>query len=328
MCRCRSQHNLPEVLLSHRNAPLTPAGRLLLCRRIESGWAVAHAAEAMGISRQCAHKWWRRYRELGADGLHDRSSRPRRSPHQTSPGLEERIARRRRIDKVGPHRIAARLDLAPSTVYRVLVRHDLRRLDHLDRATGRVIRRYERTKPGELVHVDVKKLGKIRPGGGHRVHGRQSTRKAKRGRIGYAYIHSAVDSFSRLAYSEVLQDETGRTAAAFWRRAQAFFEAHGIVIERVLTDNGFCYRGILFNEALGTVKHRYCRPYRPQTNGKVERFHRTLLEEWAYIRPYWRECDRTRALAHWLHRYNYHRVHTAVGGPPASRVINLPRKYT
>lgn len=315
--------------MSHRNAPLTPRGRLLLCQRIEAGQPVAHVAEAMGISRQCAHKWWRRYQEFGPEGLGDRSSRPRSSPTRTSERVEAKIVRRRRLDKSGPHRIALRLGVAPSTVYRVLVRHDLGRLDHLDRATGREIRRYERSRPGELVHVDVKKLGKIRPGGGHKIHGRPATRRAKRGRVGYAFVHSAVDDHSRLAYSEVLADESGPTSAAFWRRARAWFLTQGVAVERVMTDNAFAYRGRLFNEALSETRvlHRYCRPYRPQTNGKVERFNRTLLEEWAYVRPYWRECDRTRALAHWLHIYNHHRVHTAIGGPPVSRVTNLPRKY-
>ncbi len=316
--------------MAHRNAPLTPQGRLLLCRRIAAGTPIAHVAAGMGISRRCASKWWHRYLELGADGLHDRPSRPRRSPQRTPERLEERIVKQRRRDKVGPHRIAARLDLAPSTVYRVLVRHDLNRLGHLDRQTAQPIRRYERSRSGELVHVDVKKLGRIRPGGGHKVHGRAATRKARRGRVGYAHLHSAVDDHSRLAYTEVLADEQGSTAAGFWRRARAWFRARGVVVERVLTDNHFSYRGRLFNEALaeGRVLHRYCRPYRPQTNGKVERFHRTLLEEWAYVRPYAREADRTRALAHWLHRYNHHRWHTALGGPPISRVTNVPRIYT
>jgi len=316
--------------VSHRNAPLTPTGRLLLCQRIEAGSPVAHVAHAMGVSRQCAHKWWRRYQEFGTSGLVDRSSRPHSTPGRTDARTEARIVRRRRLDKRGPHRIAAALDVPASTVYAVLVRHDLGRLDHLDRATGRQIRRYERSRPGELVHVDVKKLGKIRPGGGHKAHGRQVTRKAKRGRVGYSYVHSAIDDHSRLAYSEVLADETGLTSAAFWRRAQAWFLAHGVVIERVLTDNAFAYQGEKFNEALAETRvlHRYCRPYRPQTNGKAERFNRTLLEEWAYVRPYWRECDRTRALAQWLHIYNHHRVHTAIGGPPISRVTNVPRKYT
>jgi transposase InsO family protein len=317
--------------LSHRNAPLTPTGRLLLCQRIASGAPIAHVADAMGISRQCASKWWRRYQELGADGLHDRSSRPARSPGRTPDRIEAKVCRIRRADKVGPDRIAGRTGVPASTVYRVLARNDLNRLDRLDRATGRVVRRYERSRPGELVHVDVKKLGRIPAGGGHKVHGRAATRpgKERAGRVGYAYVHSAVDDHSRLAYSEVLADEKGPTAAAFWRRAQSWFRAHGVVVERVLTDNGFCYRGRLFNEALAETRivHKYCRPYRPQTNGKVERFNRTLLEEWAYVRPYHRDSDRTRALAHWLHRYNHHRWHTAIGGPPISRVTNLPRNY-
>ena len=202
-------------------------------------------------------------------------------------------------------------------------------------STARPVRRsaaYERKHPGELVHVDVKQLGKIPPGGGHKAHGRAATRKAKgrRGRIGYSYIHSAVDDHSRLAYSEVLGDETGPTGAAFWRRAEAFFGAHGIVVERVMTDNAVAYKGVVFNEALDETRivHRYCRPYRPQTNGKVERFNRTLLEEWADVRPYRCESARTQALDRWLHRYNHHRVHTAIGDPPISRVTNLPGDYT
>ena len=173
----------------------------------------------------------------------------------------------------------------------------------------------------------MKKLGRIPAGGGHRVHGRAATRMKKR--LGYAYLHTAIDDYSRLAYTEVLADEQGRTTAAFWRRAEAWFRARGVVVERVLSDNHFSYRGRLFNEALAEsrIVHKYCRPYRPQTNGKVERFHRTLLEEWAYVRPYHREADRTRALARWLHRYNHHRVHPAIGGPPVSRVTNLPREH-
>jgi transposase InsO family protein len=246
--------------------------------------------------------------------------------------VEAKIVRERTRDKVGPDRIAARLDLPASTVYRVLVRNDLARLSHLDRQTAVPIRRYERSRPGELVHVDIKKLGRVPRGGGHKVHGRAAAspgRNRRRG-VGYAYLHTAIDDYSRLAYTEVLADEKGATAAAFWRRAEAWFRARGIVVERVLTDNGFCYRGALFNQALGEsgVRHRYCRPYRPQTNGKVERFHRTLLEEWAYVRPYRCDADRTRMLARWLHIYNHHRVHTAVGGPPISRVTNLPAEHS
>jgi transposase InsO family protein len=311
----------------HRNAPLTPTGRRLLCQRIEAGMPIAHVAAAMGISRRCASKWWHRYLELGVDGLHDRSSRPRSSPTRTLERIEARICRQRRAEKVGPDRLAIHLDLPASTIYRVLRRHDLHRLDHLDRPTAAPIRRYERARPGELVHVDVKKLGRIPTGGGHRIHGRAASRRKKR--LGYAFLHTAIDDHSRLAYTEVLADEKGVTAASFWRRAESWFRARGIVVERVLSDNGFCYRGKLFNDALAErrIIHKYCRPYRPQTNGKVERFHRTLLEEWAYVRPYCRESDRTRALARWLHRYNHHRVHTAIGGPPISRVTNVPAEH-
>jgi transposase InsO family protein len=304
----------------------------LLCQRIEAGTPIAHVADAMGISRRCASKWWHRYLELGVDGLSDRSSRPRRSPRRVSERVEAKICRRRRAEKLGPDRLAAiHLDLPASTIYRVLRRHDLNRLAHLDRQTATPIRRYERARPGELVHVDVKKLGRIPKGGGHKVHGRPATRRNRNryNGVGYAYLHTAVDDHSRVAYTEVLADEQGRTAAGFWRRAETWFRARGIVVERVLSDSGFCYRGKLFNEALaeGGIIHKYCRPYRPQTNGKVERFHRTLLEEWAYIRPYCRESDRTRALARWLHRYNHYRVHTAIGDAPITRVTNLPREH-
>ena len=319
--------------MSHANAPFTPQGRLLLCQRIEAGAPIAHVAEAMGISRRCASKWWHRYLEFGPSGLVDRSSRPISSPTRTSEVVEARICRLRRTDKRGADHIAYRLEMPASTVQAVLRRHDLGRLDHLDRQSGREIRRYERERPGELVHVDVKKLGKIPDGGGHRFLGRNTTtsvHRHKRKKIGFAYIHSAVDDHSRLAYSEVLPNETGATSAAFWRRAEVWFRAHGVVVERVMTDNAFAYKGILFNEALAErrILHRYCRPYRPQTNGKVERFNRTLLEEWAYIRPYSCEAARTRALARFLHTYNHHRWHTAVGGPPISRVTNVPRDYS
>ena len=239
--------------MSHRNAPLTPQGRLLLCRRIGAGATIAQVADAMGISRQCASKWWHRYLELGVDGLYDRSSRPRRSPTRVPPRVEDKICRRRRSDKVGPARLAIRLELPASTIYRVLRRHDLSRLDHLDRPTATPIRRYERSRPGELVHVDIKKLARVPVGGGHKVHGRAATRMKKH--LGYAYLHSAVDDHSRLAYTEVLGDEKGITAAAFWRRAEAWFRARGVIVERVLTDNGFCYRGRL-QPGLGRHGHR------------------------------------------------------------------------
>ena len=313
----------------HRNARLTPQGRLLLCQRIEAGWPVAHAAEAMGISRDRAYVWWHRYQAEGLAGLEDRSSRPGRCPTKTKASRERRILWLRRNLGLGPARIAGIVAMPASTVHAVLVRHGLNRLDCLDRATRAPIRRMEMSRPGELVHVDTKKLGRIPTGGGWRVHGRhrRGPQSKKAVPIGYAFVHSAVDAYSRLAYSEVLADEQAATAAAFWARAAAFFATMGIVAERVLTDNGSCYRSRQFNDALGTVRHTYTRPYRPATNGKAERFNRTLMAEWAYARPWSSDGQRTRALTAWLHRYNHHRHHTAVGGPPVSRVSNLPGRY-
>jgi len=314
----------------HRNARLTPSGRLLLCQRIQGGWPVAHAAESMGISRDRAYVWWRRYQAEGTAGLEDRASRPHRSPAKTRPSRERRVVALRQRRGLGPARIAGIVHMPASTVHRVLVRQGLNRLDHLDRATRAPIRRIEMSRPGELVHVDIKKLGRIPKGGGWRAHGREARYLYRRRRtaIGYAFVHSAVDGYSRLAYSEVLADEQGPTAAGFWRRAADFFAAHGVTVERVLTDNGSCYRGRDFAGALGTIAHTFTRPYRPQTNGKVERFNRTLLAEWAYARPWSSEGQRTRGLAHWLHIYNHHRHHTAIGGPPISRVRNLPGRYS
>lgn len=317
--------------LVHRNARLTPKGRLLLCQRIEAGWPVAHAAAAIGISRDRAYVWWRRYQAEGVAGLEDRSSRPRRSPTRTKPSVERRIVGLRRKQGLGPARIAGIIGMPASTVHRVLVRQGLNRLDHLDRVTRTPIRRIEMTRPGELVHVDIKKLGRIPKGGGWRAHGRAarpSTHRTRKAAIGYAFVHSAVDGYSRLAYSEVLADEQATTATAFWARAEAFFRTHGITIERVITDNGSCYRSRLFNEAVGPIVHTYTRPYRPATNGKVERYNRTLLAEWAYARPWSSDSQRTRALTAWLHRYNHHRHHTAIGGTPVNRVSNLAGLYS
>jgi transposase InsO family protein len=315
----------------HRNAPLTPEGRLRLCQRIEAGWPVAQAAASMGISRDRAYVWWRRYQADGVAGLEDRSSRPHRSPNQTRPSRERRIVGLRRDKGLGPARIAGIVHMPASTVHRVLVRHGLNRLDHLDRVTRVPIRRIVMSRPGELVHVDIKKLGRIPKGGGWRVHGkraRPNTYKARKARIGYAYVHSAIDGYSRLAYSEVLDNEQARTAADFITRAMEFFAAHDITVERVLTDNGPCYRGRDFAAALDTITHTFTQRYRPQTNGKVERFNRTLLTEWAYARPWTSDGQRTRALARWLHTYNHHRHHTAIGGAPISRVGNEPGQYS
>jgi transposase InsO family protein len=278
----------------------------------------------MGLSRDRAYVWWRRYQTEGVAGLEDRSSRPHRSPTRTTPSRERRIVSLRRTRGLGPARIAGIVNMPASTVHAVLGRHGLNRLDHLDRVTRAPIRRMEMSRPGELVHVDVKKLGRIPRGGGWRAHGRPARpNNIRANRVGYAFVHSAVDAYSRLAYSEVLHDEQGATAAAFWQRTTVFFAAHGITIERVLTDNGSCYRSRVFSAALGTTVHTRTRPYRPATNGKVERFNRTLLTEWAYARAWNSEGQRTRALTTWLHLYNHHRHHTAINGPPISRVSNL-----
>jgi transposase InsO family protein len=295
-----------------------------------AGTPVAHVAEAMNVSRSTAYKWWRRYQaDPNGRWWLDASSRPHRSPSRTRQALEDRIVRLRRRDKLGPLRIAQRLDLPASTVYRVLRRRHLNRLAWMDRPTGRVIRRYEHPNPGDLIHVDIKKLGKVPPGGGWRAHGRPA-RPGRHRKTGYAYIHTAIDDHSRLAYSEIHDDETAATAAAFWTRAHAFYAARGITVRAVLTDNGSCYRSRLFNDELAATAttHRFCRPYRPQTNGKVERFNRTLLDEWAYVRPYRSEAERRRRLDKWLHLYNHHRSHTSLGGlTPANRVNNLPAHY-
>jgi transposase InsO family protein len=327
--------------VSHRNARLTVFGRRLLVERVRSGRPVAHVAAEMGISRATAHKWIRRWRAEGEAGLHDRSSRPASTPHRTSGEVEAQVCRLRTGRKLGPARIGPVLGLPASTVHRILTRHGLNRLAWLDRPTGQPVRRYERARPGELVHVDIKKLGRIPDGGGHKVMDRRTAmdnkiattgeRKSSKPVIGYSYVHSAVDDHSRLAYSEVLTDERKETAAGFWQRANAFFAAHGITVERVLTDNGSCYKSKLFTQTLTTagISHQKIRPYRPQTNGKVERFNRTLLDEWAYQRPYTSNHQRTEALADFLHTYNHHRCHTALDGkPPISRVNNAAGQYT
>ncbi len=281
---------------------------------VEDGWPLRRAAERFQVSPTTAKRWADRYRRLGEAGMNDRSSRPHTSPRRTPTRTERRIIKVRLLRRWGPARIAHLLHLVPSTVHRVLARFGLARLTHLDRATGRVIRRYERERPGELVHVDIKKLGNIPDGGGHKVLGRQAGRKT-RSNAGYSYLHTAVDDHSRLAYSEIHADEKKETATGFWTRAQAFFTAAGITVERVLTDNGSCYRSRDWRNVLTAagITHKRTRPYRPQTNGKVERFNRTLLDEWAYARPYRSEQERRDAFPGWLHTYNHHRGHRAEG---------------
>jgi transposase InsO family protein len=309
----------------HGNAPMTPRGRMIMIDRIASGRPVAHVAAEMGVARKTADKWWKRWLAEGEAGLEDRSSRPHRCPHQTAGHLERRIVRLRRQRKLGPARIASIVGMPASTVHRVLCRHGLNRLAWMDRPTGQVICRIHTDRPGELVHVDVKKLGRIPPGGGWRVHGRGNVAHH---RVGYDYVHSAIDAHSRLAFSEILTNEQGPTCAGFWERAQQFFAAHAITVEAVLTDNARNYIGKDFTAALGEIEHRRTRPRRPQTNGKDERFNRTLADEWAYARAYTSNNQRTRALDRFLHTYNHHRGHTALGGdPPITRATNLAGQH-
>jgi transposase InsO family protein len=317
--------------MAHANARLTEFGRRLLVQRIlELGWPPAQAAESLGVSRATAYKWVGRYRIEGPAGLADRSSRPRRCPHALTPSQVRRVLAARRRHRQGPHRLAWRLGMARSTIYGVLRRHQMSRLADSDRISGVVVR-YQRARPGELVHLDVKKLGRIPDGGGHRAHGRAV---GARGRgIGYDYVHSAVDDRSRVAFSQVLGDETATTCARFLVEVASFFADHGVRIERVLTDNAKAYtESVVFTETaagLG-IRLKRTRRYRPQTNGKVERFNRTLLDEWAYGRLYHSNPERTRALTRWLRFYNHRRPHTALDGltPMAILINNVHGNHT
>jgi len=312
----------------HGNAPMTPRGRMIMIERIASGRPIAHVAAEMGVSRKTADKWWRRWRREGDAGLEDRSSRPRRCPHQTPARVEARIVRLRQRRKLGPARIASIVGMPASTVHRVLCRHGLNRLAWMDRPTGQVIRRIHTERPGELVHIDVKKLGRIPPGGGWRMRGREHVEHNSKHRVGYDYVHSAIDAHTRLAYSEIMANEQGPTCAAFFERARGFFADHDIAIEAVLTDNAKNYLGRDFTTALDGIEHRRIRKRRPQTNGKVERFNRTLLDEWAYARLYTSNQQRARALDRFLHLYNHHRGHTALAGRPPISATNLTGQHT
>jgi transposase InsO family protein len=274
--------------VGHRRAKLTVRGRELLVERVmEHGWSVSAASDAQGISRATSDKWLRRFHAEGSAGLVDRTSRPRTMPARLSPHREGAILERRRATLEGPHRIAWALGESPSTVHRVLQRHGVPRLCDLDRPTRTVVRN-ERNRPGELVHLDVKKQARIPEGGGWRVHGRgRGGNPTGKAGLGYDYLHIAVDDRSRVAYVEPHPNERDITAAQFLRRALAFFQAHGISVERILTDNGPCYRSKVFNAVLSEhlIGHRWTRPYRPQTNGNAERFNLTLKWEWAYRAP-------------------------------------------
>jgi transposase InsO family protein len=331
-CGLSKAHIRPEVLVSHGNARLTVFGRKLIAERHQAGWTQAHIAAAMGISRKCVRTWITRHATEGEAGLHDRSSRPHTSPTRTPLEVEERIVELRCRERRGPAWLGAELKVPARTVSRVLVRRGQPRLAALDPMTGQVIRsskqtatRYERSRPGELVHMDVKKLGRIPDGGGWRAHGRAagSTSRDRATRVGYDYVHSVVDDHSRLAYSEVLPDEKGVTCAGFLTRAAAYFADHGIDrIERVMTDNAWAYQHSIKSAcaAIG-ARQKFIRPHCPWQNGKVERLNRTLVTEWAYRQLFTSNAERAAALAPWIEHYNTQRRHSALGGlPPISRL--------
>ena len=322
----------------HPNAVLTPAGRrrMVDCVLVR-GWSVEATADRFQVDAKTVRKWRDRFLAEGSAGLVDRSSRPHRSPNRTPRSCRRQVLRLRRQRRWGADHIAHELGLASSTVQAILNSEGLGRLDRGDRATAtQPVRRYQRDRPGELVHVDVKKISGIPTGGGWRVHGRGQAPTVKRSSVGYRFIHTALDDRTRLAYSEILNDEQGGTAAGFWRRAHAWFATRGVTVERVLTDNGSCYRSRTWRAALDNtgVVHKRTRPYRPQTNGKVERFHRILLEEWAYIRD-WRTDDQRRAAYDgFMHFYNRHRSHGALDWATPTGTLNrllednVPEEHT
>ena len=327
---------------THANAALTARARLTMARLIvDENWKVPRAAERYDVSWKTARKWADRYKAEGPAGMYDRSSRPHRQPNRTPVPVVRKIVHLRWKQRLGPVEIADRLNMQSSTVYAVLVRCRLNRLTHIDRATGEPIRRYEHDKPGDMLHMDVKKLGRVPDGGGWRYVGRQQggkNRSATVGRtgkprnkwhnplIGRCYLHTVIDDHSRVAYVEAHDDETKETAAAVLRNAVAWFAERDVVVQRVLTDNGGCYRSHLWRDTcteLG-ITHKRTRPYRPQTNGKIERFHRTLAEGWAFKKFYNSESARLAALPAWVHEYNHHRPHSAIGkAAPITRLDNL-----
>jgi transposase InsO family protein len=306
----------------------------MVCRVLEQGWSLSSAAEAAEVSERTCSKWVARYRAEGELGLLDRSSAPKWVANRTSEDTVQAIAALRRLRFTGPE-IAEVLDRPPSTVSGILTRIGMGRLGRLGLEPAE---RYERERPGELIHIDIKKLGRIQGGAGHRMTGRKhynprptNVLGRRPNTVGYSYVHIAIDDCTRLAYAEVLTAETAVSAIAFLRRAVAFYRRHGITVERVLTDNGSAYRSAIHAVACRSlgIRHLRTRPRRPQTNGKAERFIRTMLGGWAYGALYVSERERTAALDGWLYHYNHHRRHSAIGRQsPISRLNNLLGTYT
>jgi transposase InsO family protein len=331
-----------EALVSHANAALTPRARLKVAQLvIDRGVPIAEVAARFQCSWPTVKRWAKRY--AAGEPMTDRSCRPRSMPAKTCPAVTKRIVSLRLRKRVGPVQLAALTGVAPSTAHRVLSRCHLNRLSYVDRATSEPVRRYEHPHPGAMIHVDVKKLGNIPDGGGWRFVGRPQgdrNRAATPGKpknkhhnpqLGHAFVHTVIDDHSRVAYAEVHDDETATTAIGVLTRAVAWFAARGVTVERVLSDNGSAYKSHAWAAAcacLGiTVKKT--RPYRPQTNGKIERFHRTLADGWGYAHCYTSESERRAALPAWIHQYNHHRPHTACENkPPITRLTNLSGQYT
>jgi transposase InsO family protein len=346
----RNRSTTEEAFVSHAthaNAALTPRARLRLARRVvDDGWPLARAAERYDVSWRTAKKWADRYRDEGAAGMLDRSSSPRHQPNRTPPPMVRKIVHLRWKQRLGPVEIGDRLGLASSTVHAVLVRCRINRLSHLDRATGEPIRRYEHEAPGDLLHVDVKKLGKVPDGGGWRYVGRHQGEKNRSATavrtagprnahgnplIGTCYLHTVIDDHSRVAYVEAHDDETKETATEVLKNAVAWFAQRGVTVQRVLSDNGSCYKSNLWRDTCADldITAKKTRPYRPQTNGKLERFHRTLAEGWAFKKFYTSESARLAALPAWVHQYNHHRPHSAIGkAAPITRLNNLAGHHT
>ena len=319
--------------MAHASARTNLFARRLMVERVAAGWPAAHVAEQLGVSRATVHKWLRRHAQGGDAALADRSSRPIRMPARTPTRVEKRVLAARRRRQRGVVVLAADLGLNPSTVGRILARHHVPDLAAVDPITGDPVRcsrrsanRYEHPTPGAMIHVDVKKLGRIPPGGGWRLRGREATvaHKHKRIKTGYDYVHTAIDDHTRLAYSEIHADEKDATCAGFLHRALAWFAEHGMQVRRVLTDNALVYRhGTDWGWVCTAwqLKRRFTKPGCPWTNGKAERFNRTLLTEWAYAHPWTSNNLRRRGLDRFLHHYNTRRGHSALGGhPPISRL--------
>ena len=342
----RNRFTNQEAFVSHANATLTPITRLRLARLVvDGGWTYSAAASMFMVAPRTAKKWAERYRLEGTEGMTDRSSRPHHSPTKTPTSVVRAIVALRWRHRLGPVQLGGRLGMPASTVHAVLVRCRVNRLSRIDRVTGEPLRRYEHDHPGSLIHVDVTKFANIPDGGGWRYVGKAqgklnaaatARRTGQRGKnyrpmIGTAYLHTVIDDHSRVAYVEICSDEKAATAIGVLQRAVAWYAQRGVTVQRVLSDNGAAYRSYAWRDAceqLG-ITPKHTRPYRPQTNGKIERFHRTLADGWAYARQYDSEAARRAALPRWVHSYNHHRAHSAIGGqPPVTRLTNLPGHHS